>query len=1018
MAQTMSTNRVQPGDFFDLEVLPELFRQMPAVFPEFAWRKVRKGWEATACPPMFAVRPERIMCMERAPYCITVVDDEPMTWTAYVNGGSVPKGAQFVAIVRSIAQMVGVDASCLDAKNLTPAQLAEIERRRQEQQAQARAWKLEQDKKSAQESEKAIDAAVTLIRKAVMHGDRAPAERYFKRRGRRIERMPGGRLPSAVLYTPDVGIKGQMIGAVVAVIQDDTGRLVACQRAFIENTGQPIDVKFGSKTQRKAALGRPVGGACVLGEPRPGEPIVLCEGVETGVAVHELTGWCVVACISAGGLERVSLDLLRGLHAASQSVFIVAGDLDRSLRGQRATVLAADRIRHGMGVEVAELLPSHKWAGELVGVDELPLDEGKSVDWEDVINEQGPKRAINPFAVACTYATVVLTDPAPFAEAVEEPQGPDDDAPGHGGGDDGGFDGPGDQGPEDPSPGGYRFKPYAPVFPPHQLDAAHEVLLAHHGPERIGRAGGGLHALCISGELYLWRDGFWQKLGGKPTEILRRQVRRHFKNHCKAKATKEVPPRYHFVPAQLSENQVGTITSAAVDEITIVHPADDFTARFWHHPNVFDRGSDGLEVGLDDVAWGRVVTDPAQYGLPEADKVIPTREGNFNTQKWRDQTVLELLDPTPMLFNLGRIEATLPIDQAVEALRVGGLAGLEEYSRELCPDWIAFLEQSFAHDDPECTPAVIRELHKYLGNLISGKMGHHSANIGWFVGPSGSGKSVLGRLIEQLLGKVNTVSSTMTKLTDQFHLSSWIGKLYAMFPDMDIGRSDKRALVEILKLISTDDPLSVDRKYIPEVPNIRLGVRIGIFTNNMPSIPDPTLALVRRSIVFEMRHAIKVQDQDPDLADKLGSPRSLSGILLLCLIGIKHIDQDKGFIQPKWYQGLLDDLKGQSSEYAEMIDEYIVTDAGADAHATEQDLYALYKKAGELNGQMHNPKRSAKLSQLKTSLTGYGWARQEGVVEGQKALLGIRITDAGYELVHGPSGASAGGHDEFIAYTT
>lgn len=1009
---------MRPSEFFEYEVLPILFDRLNEVFPEFGFKRTGKGWEATIDPGQFGVRADRIAVLARSPHCLTIAGGESITLLGYTNGGEHPSGKRYVDLVRELAELVGVDSSVLDGKKLTPTQKREIKQRHEEMRNQARMRHQEQQKREAQESVKKIAEARELIERAVEHGDRSVAERYFIGRGRVIENLPGGKLPYSIQYVPDCGFR-TMTRAVLGIVIDEdyliTQKPCAAQRMFVDNQGKAIEVNVGGKPVRKAAVGRPFGGMCLIGELLDGEPIVLCEGIETGLAIHECTGWPVGACISAGGLEKVSLKLLAAQLERTESIVIIAGDLDSSkinergkevgLAGQRSCVYAADRIRHELKVPVAELLPSHQNSPGLVSSQEQPL-EGKSVDWEDPINLD-IDRIRTVFEVARNAATNQLTQPEQFEPMTDPEPTPEEKAA-----DDAAED---QQKPRD----NRIWEPYAPVFPSNILDAAHEVLLAHHGPSRMERYGGGLHAICISGELYLWKDNCWTRLGGKPNEVLRRVVRRHFKDHCKPKPTKEVPPDFYYVDANLSESVINSVTSAAVDEISIVHPADDFTARFWHRPNVAEDERGDLEVVQDDVAWGRVVHDPSEFDWPDATEVIPTRTGNINVAKWRENTELELIPSTPLLFNLGRIEATLPIEGAIEAYRQDQMTGLDEYARELCPEMIAFLERSFAHNDDECAPAVIREVFKYFGNLLAGDMGHHEANIGWFVGPSGSGKSVLLRVLEAVLGIQNMVSSTMSKLTDQFHLSSWIGKMYAAFPDMDIGgRSDKKVLVELLKMISTDDPMSVDRKYIPEVPNIRLGVRIGIFTNNMPTIPDPTRALIRRSIVFEMRNAVKRSEQDPDLHKKLTTPRSLQGILLLSLIGIKHLDEDGGFIQPKWYQGLLDDLARQSSEYAEMVDAYVEVTNDHEHHALERDLYELYRKFGELNGQSFNPKQASMLSQLKTVLTGGGfnWARCEEERDGRRALIGIRINDEGMRLINATSGSDSGGHtaDSFL----
>lgn len=1001
MATSMPNDRVLPSEFYESQVLPAMLARLDAVFPEFGFKRKGKGWEATADPGIFGVRPDRIMCLQRYPYFISVVDGDGMTWTAYANGGAEPSGKRYVEIVRELAHLAGVDASVLDVRALTDEDKRKIEERRRELQEQAETRRREAAKQQAQDDAKAREAARNLIVQAVQHGDRSAAERYFARRGLDVADLPGGQLPASILYTPDVGFSREMIGAVVCVVVDEQMRPCMVQRLFCENNGTPIEVKINGNMARKATLGKADGGVCVLGEPKPGEPVVLCEGVETGVAIRKATGWCVFACISAGGLEQVSTVLVAAYAAMGGAGVIIAGDLDRSKRGQQAMVYAADRLRHELGLRVGEAIPSYELVPDLVGEDEMPI-EGKSVDWEDVVKLHLGCVA-DAFIRAGSLATAQLRDPARFEEALpEEVLEPDLVDPVEEAAEE-------QQGQVDKR----RYDPFGTgVYPKNQLKAAHEYLVENHLPDQEKRREGrGLGIVNFAGRLHLWDDGVWTEYDGKPVELIRARVQRHFLKHCKAMKTKQEPPRTFYIDADLSLNECQSVATAAIDEVAITLPTNDFGVQFWLTPNIDNDG----EICSHGASWHRVIDQAPKHKLPDAKSVVPTIDGIIDLEAWRQRTELIVLPKTPLLFNLGRIEASIPVDEVHECLRTDdGLATLEQLAWSMCPEWRAFLNACFRHTDTQCAPAVIREFHKVIGNWIARSMQRQEANITWLVGPSGSGKSVSLHVVEALMGVTNTVSSTMDKLESQFHLKSWIGKALAIFADMEIGRQDKRKIVELLKLISTGDKVAIDRKYLDEIPAYRLDTRIVIATNNMPSIPDATQAIARRSIAFEFRHTVPLEERDPGLADRLTSPESLAGIFLLCLIGIKHIDQDNGFTQPKWYQGLIDDLKAQSSEYAEMIEDYIVVDA--DGTAMEKDLYTLYTKLSEINGQRHLPKRAAMMSQLKTCLTGYGWPRSEAEDDGmgEKLYRGIKISPKGMELITQASGSAAGGHDVFM----
>ncbi len=85
--------------------------------PEFGWRRDDHGWVATNeqhTHAQFGVRAERVIAHgPRAPGFL-IHGGEPMLWTAYVNGGTVPRGRDFVRAVKEIADRAGVDTSPLD----------------------------------------------------------------------------------------------------------------------------------------------------------------------------------------------------------------------------------------------------------------------------------------------------------------------------------------------------------------------------------------------------------------------------------------------------------------------------------------------------------------------------------------------------------------------------------------------------------------------------------------------------------------------------------------------------------------------------------------------------------------------------------------------------------------------------------------------------------------------------------------------------------------------------------------
>jgi DNA primase len=106
-------------DYYTDVVLPALAERLDAAFPEFGWRRDTRGWVATneeTTHRVLGVRAERVVAHGPAPRGLLVHGGEPMLWTAYVNGGQVPRGVDFLNAVRDLAERAGVDASPLDRR--------------------------------------------------------------------------------------------------------------------------------------------------------------------------------------------------------------------------------------------------------------------------------------------------------------------------------------------------------------------------------------------------------------------------------------------------------------------------------------------------------------------------------------------------------------------------------------------------------------------------------------------------------------------------------------------------------------------------------------------------------------------------------------------------------------------------------------------------------------------------------------------------------------------------------------
>lgn len=104
-------------DYYSDVVLPALAERLDAAFPEFGWRRDARGWVATnqeMTHRLLGVRADRVVAHGPAPRGFLVHGADPVLWTAYLNNGLVPRGADFVRTVETLAERAGVDTAPLE----------------------------------------------------------------------------------------------------------------------------------------------------------------------------------------------------------------------------------------------------------------------------------------------------------------------------------------------------------------------------------------------------------------------------------------------------------------------------------------------------------------------------------------------------------------------------------------------------------------------------------------------------------------------------------------------------------------------------------------------------------------------------------------------------------------------------------------------------------------------------------------------------------------------------------------
>jgi putative DNA primase/helicase len=184
---------------------------------------------------------------------------------------------------------------------------------------------------------------------------------YFEHRGLHLS------LPDTLRFHPNLpyyhgdGQHTHYPAMLAQIIRDD--EVVGMHRTYLDSDG-PGKAAVPSSKKKIKCSDTMSGGSIRLFEAEPDKPLVLCEGIETALAIYSYTKWPVWPCASSTMLEKVELpDSIR---------FIFIG-ADKDLNG--VGQVAAEKLSRRLVVEGREVQ---------ISLPTMEIPEGsKSVDWLD-----------------------------------------------------------------------------------------------------------------------------------------------------------------------------------------------------------------------------------------------------------------------------------------------------------------------------------------------------------------------------------------------------------------------------------------------------------------------------------------------------------------------------------------------------------------------------------------------------------------------------------------------------------
>lgn len=255
-------------------------------------------------------------------------------------------------------------------------------------------------------------------------------------------------------------------------------------------------------------------------------------------------------------------------------------------------------------------------------------------------------------------------------------------------------------------------------------------------------------------------------------------------------------------------------------------------------------------------------------GTADATNIVAFRNGLVNIGDTGGQ--LETWDHTPAFFSTVR----LPYDFDPKAT---------------CPRWNAWLQDIF-NGDAEC----IDLLQCWSGYLLTGDTRYQK--ILCCLGQKRSGKGTWIRAMMHVLGEDACCSPSLTSLVSDFGLAQLLDRTACFFPDAHLGRNTAPQVLDVLKSVSGEDRVSVNRKYLPALPAVRLRVRFTLSVNQLPRLHDASGALASRLLILRFPNCYLNRE---DLSLEATFRGEAAGVLNWCLQGLHRLRERGRFILPQ-----------------------------------------------------------------------------------------------------------------------
>lgn len=336
---------------------------------------------------------------------------------------------------------------------------------------------------------------------------------------------------------------------------------------------------------------------------------------------------------------------------------------------------------------------------------------------------------------------------------------------------------------------------------------------------------------------------------------------------------------------------------------------------------------------IDNFLLGKLIRHIMHEVLPNVWK------SNFETEVvkaiQREVPLVEYLDPYRNLINLENGILDL---ETLELLTHNPtyLASIQlpiKYNRYAkCDRFMEFINE-IAMGDNE----IINVLQEIVGYCLTAETKAEKAF--YFYGGGSNGKSVLAKIIKELVGEKNVTSITLENLGQPFGLQSIIGKSVNIAAENELGTS--KINTENLKSLVSGDSMTINIKYQDPIEYTPI-CKLIFLVNSLPNTSDATHGYFRKIMIVPFNRKFNEEERDVDLFNKL-KDNEMPGILNWALKGLMRLRENNyKFSECKAINNLIKEYKEEQNPVLKFIEQAIEYDE--DERLSRKEIIEAYDK--------------------------------------------------------------------------